>query len=53
MSTIYLSENSPGGLSVVPETILAADLPNNSLTAERVPSNTAVLLSMDSVIRVP
>ena len=38
---MYLCENSPVSLSAVPWTISAADLPNNSLTAERVPSNTA------------
>ena len=38
---MYLCENSHVSLSAVPWTISAADLPNNSLTAERVPSNTA------------
>ena len=40
-STLYLCENSPGSLSVVPETISAADLPKTSLPAERAPGNTA------------
>ena len=53
-STMYLCENSPSSLSVIPKTISAATYPitlqrlNVRLVIQQV-----VLWSMDSVIRVP